>query len=225
MKLDGNYWRRHARQPVEFAKSVRTLADLGCKVLLEIGPQPVLTAAAMRAWPDPATAPRAIASLRREHRRPPTDHRSPCRRVRSGPSARLRRCPAGTGAKARPAHLSVPASPVLVSRTIGSAAHPAIHMVAAAHRSRPASRGRPDRGTRAPTRRWRAVIDQTLNVLTKLAAQHNQQRKTQSIADDALRVPLGEIHRDGLRLRKPARRLPGCSSALMPMRSSRWSTR
>ncbi|MGE2727312.1 type I polyketide synthase [Mycolicibacterium pulveris] len=64
-KLDGAYWRRHARQPVEFAKSVRTLADLHCTVLLEIGPQPVLTAAAMRAWPDPATAPRAIASLRR----------------------------------------------------------------------------------------------------------------------------------------------------------------
>ena len=64
-KLDGAYWRRHARQPVEFAKSVRTLADLHCTMLLEIGPQPVLTAAAMRAWPDPATAPRAIASLRR----------------------------------------------------------------------------------------------------------------------------------------------------------------
>src|SRR5271165_3127027 len=71
VKLDGNYWRRHARQPVEFAKSVGTLADLGCKVLLEIGPQPVLTAAAMRAWPDPATAPRAIASLRRNT----ADHR------------------------------------------------------------------------------------------------------------------------------------------------------
>ena len=71
VKLDGNYWRRHARQPVEFAKSVRTLSDLGCKVLLEIGPQPVLTAAALRAWPDPATAPRAIASLRRNT----ADHR------------------------------------------------------------------------------------------------------------------------------------------------------
>lgn len=71
VKLDGNYWRRHARQPVEFATSVRTLADLGCKVLLEIGPQPVLTAAALRAWPDPATAPRAIASLRRNT----ADHR------------------------------------------------------------------------------------------------------------------------------------------------------
>ena len=71
VKLDGAYWRRHARQPVEFAKSVRTLADLNCKVLLEIGPQPVLTAAALRAWPDPATTPRAIASLRRNT----ADHR------------------------------------------------------------------------------------------------------------------------------------------------------
>ena len=71
VKLDGAYWRRHARQPVEFAKSVRTLADLNCKVLLEIGPRPVLTAAALRAWPDPATAPRAIASLRRNT----ADHR------------------------------------------------------------------------------------------------------------------------------------------------------
>ena len=71
LKLDGNYWRRHARQPVEFAKSVKTLSDLGCKVLVEIGPQPVLTAAALRAWPDPATAPRAIASLRKNT----ADHR------------------------------------------------------------------------------------------------------------------------------------------------------
>ena len=71
VKLDGGYWRRHARQPVEFAKSVRTLADLKCTVVVEIGPQPVLSAAALRAWPDPATAPRAIASLRRNT----ADHR------------------------------------------------------------------------------------------------------------------------------------------------------
>ncbi|OBF29198.1 type I polyketide synthase [Mycobacterium sp. ACS4331] len=63
-KLDGSYWRRHARQPVEFAKSVRTLADLNCRLLVEIGPRPVLTAAALGAWPDPSTAPRVIASLR-----------------------------------------------------------------------------------------------------------------------------------------------------------------
>src|SRR4029077_5693203 len=71
VKLDGAYWRRHARQPVEFAKSVRTLADLSCKVLLEIGPRPVLTAAALGAWPATATAPRAITSLRRNT----ADHR------------------------------------------------------------------------------------------------------------------------------------------------------
>lgn len=63
-KLDGAYWRRHARQPVEFAKSVRTLAEINCKALLEIGPRPVLAAAALAAWPDPATAPKVIASLR-----------------------------------------------------------------------------------------------------------------------------------------------------------------
>ncbi|OBK77361.1 type I polyketide synthase [Mycobacterium sp. 1164985.4] len=64
VKLDGSYWRRHARQPVEFAKSVRTLADINCKVLVEIGPRPLLAAAALAAWPDPATAPKVIASLR-----------------------------------------------------------------------------------------------------------------------------------------------------------------
>ncbi|HJT93896.1 MAG TPA: SDR family NAD(P)-dependent oxidoreductase, partial [Mycobacterium sp.] len=63
--MDGQYWRRHARQPVEFAKSVQTLADLGCTMLLEVGPQPVLTAAALRAWPDTDTRPEAIASMRR----------------------------------------------------------------------------------------------------------------------------------------------------------------
>ncbi|ULP37116.1 SDR family NAD(P)-dependent oxidoreductase [Mycolicibacterium rufum] len=62
--LDGAYWRRHARQPVQFAASVRTLAELNCKLLVEIGPRPVLTAAALAAWPDPATTPRVIASLR-----------------------------------------------------------------------------------------------------------------------------------------------------------------
>ncbi|MGE2725263.1 SDR family NAD(P)-dependent oxidoreductase [Mycolicibacterium pulveris] len=71
VRLDGGYWRRHARQPVEFAKSVRTLAEMNCKLLLEIGPRPVLTAAAIGAWPDRATAPRAIASLRKDT----ADHR------------------------------------------------------------------------------------------------------------------------------------------------------
>lgn len=70
-RLDGQYWRRHARQPVQFARGVATLAELGCTLLLEVGPQPVLTPAALRAWPDPATTPKAIASLRRNR----ADHR------------------------------------------------------------------------------------------------------------------------------------------------------
>ena len=114
VKLDGAYWRRHARQPVEFAKSVRTLADLNCKLLLEIGPRPVLTAAALRrmARPGHRTAGDHVAAPK--HRRPPADHRSRCRRVCLGPPARIRRFPAGARAKARPAHLSVRAPPVLV---------------------------------------------------------------------------------------------------------------
>ena len=39
---------------------------LGCAVLMELGPQPILTAAAMRAWPDTAPTPQTIASLRRD---------------------------------------------------------------------------------------------------------------------------------------------------------------
>ena len=63
--LDAQYWRRHSRQPVQFAESVRTVAQLGCSVLMEIGPQPILTAAAMQVWPEYSAAPRAIASLRK----------------------------------------------------------------------------------------------------------------------------------------------------------------
>ena len=40
--LDGGYWWRNARQPVLFRQAVLALADLGCGVFLEIGPQPTL---------------------------------------------------------------------------------------------------------------------------------------------------------------------------------------
>ena len=120
VKLDGAYWRRHARQPVEFAKSVRTLADLNCKVLLEIGPQPVLTATALRAWPDPATTPRAIASLRRNT----ADHRQITEALAdayiAGHLPDFTEFGQAHCAQARPADLSVRASPVLVSWTIGN---------------------------------------------------------------------------------------------------------
>ncbi len=73
--LDAQYWRRHSRQPVQFAESVRTVAALGCSVLMEIGPQPVLTGAAVQVWPEHLAAPRAIVSLRKgvDDRRQITD--------------------------------------------------------------------------------------------------------------------------------------------------------
>ena len=64
-RLNAQYWRRHSRQPVQFSESVRTMAALGCSVLMEIGPQPVLTAAAVQIWPEHSAAPRAIVSLRK----------------------------------------------------------------------------------------------------------------------------------------------------------------
>ena len=63
--IDARYWRRHSRQPVQFAESVRTVAALGCSVLMEIGPQPVLTGAAVQVWPEHLAAPRAIVSMRK----------------------------------------------------------------------------------------------------------------------------------------------------------------
>ena len=222
VKLDGAYWRRHARQPVEFAKSVRTLADLNCKVLLEIGPQPVLTAAALRAWPDPATAPRAIASLRRNT----ADHRQITEAVADayvlGHLPDFARFSAGARPKARPAHLSVRASPVLVSATIGSAPTNST-APCRAYRGRPPSRGRPDRGTRGPARRCERrpsdpeCADQACG--TTQPTTYNPVHRGRPLRD-----PLGEIHysalqhgsRRGIHL-DPHRRRP-------PMRSSPWST-
>ena len=77
--LDSAYWRRHARQPVAFAGGVRTLADLGVDLVIEIGPHAVLGPMTTLAWPDPAPgrdapeAPRVLASLRR----PPRDASTP----------------------------------------------------------------------------------------------------------------------------------------------------
>ena len=62
--LDAAYWRRHAREPVQFTRSIETLAELGCTTLLEIGPQPILGTLALQCWPD-ARRPTLIASLRR----------------------------------------------------------------------------------------------------------------------------------------------------------------
>jgi acyl transferase domain-containing protein/NADPH:quinone reductase-like Zn-dependent oxidoreductase len=49
--LDGAYWRRQARAPVQFAQGLEALAAAGVDVVVEVGPQPVLSALLAQAWP------------------------------------------------------------------------------------------------------------------------------------------------------------------------------
>ena len=60
---DARYWRRHAREPVEFAAGMRTLYDAGCRIFLEIGPSAVLTGMGKSCIPNAGTA--WIPALRR----------------------------------------------------------------------------------------------------------------------------------------------------------------
>lgn len=48
--LDGAYWRKQLREAVQFKKSIETLAETGCEVVLELGPQPHLTGMAKACW-------------------------------------------------------------------------------------------------------------------------------------------------------------------------------
>ena len=61
--LDGAYWRRHAREPVAFSQGVRTLADLGVDLVLEVGPRSLLAPMAASAWPEPTRTPVVLSSL------------------------------------------------------------------------------------------------------------------------------------------------------------------
>ncbi len=49
---DASYWRRHLREPVQFAAGMNTLAEQGYKVFLEIGPRPTLSGMAKRCLPN-----------------------------------------------------------------------------------------------------------------------------------------------------------------------------
>ena len=53
--LDGTYWRKHTREPVAFAPSMGTLAELGVDLIIEVGPHAVLGSMATLAWPNRPT--------------------------------------------------------------------------------------------------------------------------------------------------------------------------
>jgi acyl transferase domain-containing protein/surfactin synthase thioesterase subunit/NAD(P)-dependent dehydrogenase (short-subunit alcohol dehydrogenase family)/SAM-dependent methyltransferase/acyl carrier protein len=63
--LDAGYWTRHIREPVQFARSVETLSELGTEMLVEVGPQPVLLEMTKGCWPAKAEMPGAVATLQR----------------------------------------------------------------------------------------------------------------------------------------------------------------
>lgn len=48
--LDGDYWARHIRHAVRYHPSVEAVAEAGCEVILELGPQAVLTRMAAANW-------------------------------------------------------------------------------------------------------------------------------------------------------------------------------
>ena len=52
--LDGEYWARHIREAVRFSTGIEAAAELGCEVILELGPQSVLTRMATANWKRPA---------------------------------------------------------------------------------------------------------------------------------------------------------------------------
>ena len=53
--LNGAYWARHIREAVQFSKSIESVESMGCEVLLELGPQGVLTRMAAAKWSKPAS--------------------------------------------------------------------------------------------------------------------------------------------------------------------------
>ena len=55
-ELDGHYWARHIREPVQFADSIRCVAEHNCDMILELGPQGILTRMAAAVWEGPAAS-------------------------------------------------------------------------------------------------------------------------------------------------------------------------
>ncbi|MAT15246.1 MAG: hypothetical protein CMJ46_08255, partial [Planctomyces sp.] len=63
-RLDGGYWGRHIRAAVQYAESIDAVQELGCDIVLEIGPQAILTNMARANWRGEPTA--LFSALSRE---------------------------------------------------------------------------------------------------------------------------------------------------------------
>lgn len=61
--IDASYWIRHTREPVNFLDAACTAVNYGCKLFLEIGPQPVLCALTMASCKEEALT--LLPSIRR----------------------------------------------------------------------------------------------------------------------------------------------------------------
>jgi acyl transferase domain-containing protein/acyl carrier protein len=61
------YWRRHLREPVQFAQAMQTLHRQGCDVFLEIGPRATLLGMARANLPESGAAATWLPSLRADH--------------------------------------------------------------------------------------------------------------------------------------------------------------
>ena len=62
--LDGNYWAEHIRQAVRFSDCIDTAEEINCEVVLELGPQSVLTRMAAANWKKPAD--RLVSCIQKE---------------------------------------------------------------------------------------------------------------------------------------------------------------
>ncbi len=71
--MDGSYWRRQVRQPVEYRRCVETLAWFGVDLIIEIGPGTVLGPMSLLAWPQQPdnSEPVVLSSMRRPSKRTP----------------------------------------------------------------------------------------------------------------------------------------------------------
>ena len=62
--LDGKYWAGHIRHSVQYSQSVEAAQDMGCEVILELGPHSVLTQMAGGKWKSPQS--HLVACLQRD---------------------------------------------------------------------------------------------------------------------------------------------------------------